>query len=221
MLAPGFVDSLRAIVGPRGVRTGEAAMQLDPGFDLRNLGAGIEVAPADAEATARVVACCAAAGIAIVPQGGRTGLAGGGVSAPGQIVLSTARLDRILALDPLGGTATVEAGVRLAAIETAAAEHGLTVGIDLGARDSATIGGIISTNAGGIEAFRNGVMRRRVLGLEAAMPDGTLFSELKRVGKANEGYDLKQLLIGAEGTLGVVTKAVLELLPAPDRKSVV
>ncbi len=206
---------LSETVGQENLRLGEKVHLLDPGVDPHNLDADVLVTPEDAETVARIVAFCSENDIPIVPHGGRTGLAEGAVSEPGQIVLSTAKLNRIISLDPMGGTITVEAGVRLAEAEAAAAEHGLTVGIDLNARDSATIGGMISTNAGGIEAFRNGVMRQRILGLEAVMPDGTLFSELKRVSKANEGYDIKQLLIGAEGTLGIVTKAVLELLPAP------
>ncbi|MBT5433450.1 MAG: FAD-binding oxidoreductase, partial [Rhodospirillaceae bacterium] len=109
--------------------------------------------------------------------------------------------------------AVVEAGVVLSALQEEAAEHGLSTAIDLGARDSATIGGLISTNAGGIEAFRFGTMRHRILGIEAVLPSGEIVSDLKRVVKANEGYDIKQLLIGAEGTLGIVTRAVVNLVP--------
>ena len=125
----------------------------------------------------------------------------------------TSRLTIIRALDPLGGFAEVEAGVTLAALDDAAAGHGLSAGIDLGARGSCTIGGMIGTNAGGMEAFRYGTMRQRVLGLEAVLPGGRIMRDLTRVTKANAGYDLKQLFIGSEGTLGVVTAAVIKLEP--------
>lgn len=215
VIDPTVLNQFANIVGATGLKTGLSSQTHNPGYHQRNLDAGIELAPSSTDEVREIVELCAAKTIPIVPQGGRTGLAGGAATAPGQIILSTTRLNKIVAIDPLGGTATIEAGVRLATLEAAVNEHGLTVGIDLGARDSATIGGMISTNAGGIEAFRNGVMRRRVLGLEAVLADGTIYSELKRVGKANEGYDIKQLMIGAEGTLGIVTKAVLELLPLP------
>lgn len=218
-LPDGLVARLSGIVGSGNLRAGDAVARIDPGIDARNLDAGLLVTPSSAEDVAAVIRACAEAGVTVVPQGGRTGLAMGALSEPGQVVVGTAKLNRILSVDPLGGTVTVEAGATLGAVQQAVEGHGYSVGIDMASRDSATIGGMISTNAGGIEAFRHGVMRHRVLGLEAAMPDGTLFSELKRVGKANEGYDIKQLLIGAEGTLGIVTKAVLGLVPLVRRRA--
>ncbi len=146
-----------------------------------------------------------------MPQGGRTGLVGGSVSRPGQLILSTQRLNAVDRLDPIERTVTVGAGATLQSVQEAAARHGLEPGIDLPSRGTATIGGMISTNAGGIMAFRNGVMRHRILGLEAVLPDGTVMSDLTRVVKTAAGYDLKHLLIGAEGTLGIVTRAVLKL----------
>ena len=201
--------------GEGAVRQGDAVRTLDPGFHRDNLAADLAVFPASTEEVAAVVALCRAENVAIVPQGGRTGIAGGAASALEAIIVSTARMRRIVDLDPLAHTAVVEAGVTLAALQQAAAVHGLSPGIDLGARDTATIGGMVSTNAGGSEAFRYGTMRQRVLGLEAVLPDGTVLRDLTCVPKANEGYDVKQLLIGAEGTLGIITKAVLRLVAAP------
>ena len=182
-----------------------------PGEHRDNFGAGVMALPSTPEAAAAVVRWCLENDVPIVPQGGRTGLVGGGISRPGELILSTQRLNRIEAIDPLGRTVTVGAGVTLQALQEATAEAGLTPGIDLAARGSATIGGMIATNAGGILAFRNGVMRHQVLGIEAVMPDGSLFSDLTRVLKVSAGPDIKQLLIGSEGAYGFVTRAVLKL----------
>lgn len=214
-LAAADVDALRTIVGAGGVRTGEAVSALDPGWHADNLKAGVVVFPASAGEVAGVVKHCAARRIAIVPQGGRTGLVGGGVSYQGEIVLSLSRMNRIERLDPSERVAVVEAGVPLEILQTEAAKHGLEPGIDLAARGSATIGGMISTNAGGVMAFRNGVMRHRVFGLEAVLPDGNIYDDLTRVVKNTAGYDLKHLLIGGEGTLGVVTRAAIKLDTLP------
>ncbi len=185
------------------------------GFHKDNLKAGLMALPATAEQVGELLSSCNKLGIPVVPQGGRTGLSGAACTSPQELIIDTSLLNAVIDLDPVGGSAIVESGVTLAELEARANQHHLTCGIDLAARDSATVGGMVATNAGGIEAFRNGVMRHRVLGLEAALADGRLFSDLKRVTKANEGYDLKQLFIGAEGTLGVVTKVVLSLLPKP------
>lgn len=189
----------------------DALRERHPGEHPDNFGAGVMAQPATPEAAAAVVRWCAAHGVPVVPQGGRTGLVGGGVSRPGELILSTGRLTRIEAIDPLARTAVVEAGVTLQALQEAAAAFGLVPGIDLAARGSATIGGMIATNAGGILAFRNGVMRHQVLGLEAVMPDGSLYSDLTQVVKVSAGPDIKQLLIGSEGAFGFVTRAVLKL----------
>ncbi|MCA0432878.1 MAG: FAD-binding oxidoreductase [Proteobacteria bacterium] len=215
VLADAKLAELKTLLGPDAVRLGDAVRAMDPGLDPHNLQAGIVLLPESIEAVQAALRFCHAYALAVVPQGGRTGLAGGAVSAPGQIVLSVQRLNRIPSIDPVSRLAVVEAGVTLGRLDEALEAHGLMAGIDLGARDSATIGGMISTNAGGIEAFRHGVMRQRVSGLEAVLADGTLLSDLTQVGKCNEGYDAKQLFIGAEGTLGVVTRAVLRLVPRP------
>ena len=209
-----LADRLAAIVGPSHVKRADALAGLDPGMDRRNLDAGIAVLPGSTAEVAAVLRLAAEAGLAIVPQGGRTGLVGGSVSGPGELIVMLSRLDRIGAVDTVSRTLAVEAGVTLQRAQAAAAEHGLSIGIDLAARGTATIGGMISTNAGGIQAFRFGVMRQRVLGLEAVLADGSVLDETTAVTKANTGYDLKQLFIGAEGTLGIVTRAVLKLVPA-------
>ena len=210
-----LVDELRVVVGESNVRVGEAVLELDPGWNPHSLDAGIVVSPASTAEVAEVVRRCGRRGVAIVPHGGRTGLVGGGESHPGQIVLSLLRLNQIEPIIDNDRVAVVGAGCTLEALQTAAAGHGLEPGIDLAARGSATIGGMISTNAGGVMAFRNGVMRHRVFGLEAVLPDGSIYSDLTRVVKNSAGYDLKHLLIGGEGTLGVVTKAVIKLDPVP------
>jgi FAD/FMN-containing dehydrogenase len=136
------------------------------------------------------------------------------VTRSGQVALSLARFDRIEAFDPMSRTVVAGAGVTLGMLAAHAAEHGLSPGIDLGARDSATLGGMVSTNAGGVAAFRHGTMRERVLGLEAVLADGRILGELGRVRKRNEGLAVERLLIGAEGTLGVITRVALALVPA-------
>lgn len=215
MIARVTLEELRDAIGPAHVRVGGDVLSLDPGWHPDNLKAGVVVAPATAAEVAFVVSVCRAHGIGIVPQGGRTGLVGGGISQLGDIVLSLARLNRIVQLDPVERVAVAEAGVTLEHLQQAAMVHRLEPGIDLPSRGSATLGGMVSTNAGGIMAFRNGVMRHRVLGLEAVLPDGSIYSDLTRVVKNAAGYDLKHLFIGAEGTLGIVTRVALRLDPVP------
>jgi len=207
--------ALRAIVGDGAVRTPEDLAARDPGIDPRNFGAGFMVRPGTCDEVARVLGYCNAVRIGVVPHGGRTGLAGGAVSSDGELIVALDRLDRIESLDPVSRTAVAGAGVTLAALAARAAEHGLSPGIDLGARESATLGGMVSTNAGGNSAFRHGTMRERVLGLEVVLADGSVLSELGQVRKRNEGLSIERLFIGAEGTLGIVTRAALALVAAP------
>ena len=209
-----LIAAMRGIIGAQHVRTGAEA-EIDPGTHPDNLGAGIIASPASTEEVAAIVRLCRSHGVPIVPQGGRTGLVGGSVSQPGEVVLSLGRMNRIDQLDPIERTVVVQAGVTLETLQAAALEHRLEPGIDLAARGSATIGGMVSTNAGGVMAFRNGVMRHRVLGLEAVLADGTIYSDLTRVVKNSAGYDLKHLFIGAEGTLGIVSRVVMKLEPMP------
>ena len=172
------------------------------------------VRPKTTNEVADVVRLCAEEKIAIVPQGGNTGLVGGGVP-KGGIVLSTERLNRIRATDAVNRTMTVEAGVILKNVQEAADQAEALFPLSLAAQDSCHIGGNIATNAGGIAVIRYGNVRELVLGLEVVLPDGQVWDGLRGLRKDNTGYDLKQLFIGSEGTLGVITAAVLKLFPKP------
>ena len=154
----------------------------------------------------------------IVPQGGLTGLAGGANPDAGNITLSLERMSGIEELDPVAGTMTVKAGTVLEKAQQAAADAGFMLAVDLGSRGSCQIGGNLSTNAGGIRVLRHGMTRDNVLGLEAVLADGTIISSLNRMQKNNTGYDLKQLFLGSEGTLGIITRAVLKLKPLPQSR---
>ncbi|WP_158554761.1 FAD-binding oxidoreductase [Methylovirgula sp. 4M-Z18] len=208
-----LIAALRKAVGGALVWGRDELGVRDPGFDDRNFGAAALVRPTDTEGVAALVRFCATMGFSLVPQGGRTGLAGGAATTSGQIICDLGAMNRIEEIDPLARVAIVQAGTPLAALQDAAAVHGLDPGIDLAARGSCTIGGMVSTNAGGIMAFRNGTMRHRLLGLEAVLPDGRVFRDLTRVLKTSAGYDLKHLFVGAEGTLGIVTRVALRLDP--------
>lgn len=209
-----LTGELRRIVGDALVWDRAELATRDPGADGRNLDAAALVRPFDTAGVAKLVKFCVERGLELVAQGGRTGLAGGAVTTPGQIICDLGAMNRIEEIDPLARVAIVQAGTPLAVLQEAALAQGLDPGIDLAARGSCTIGGMISTNAGGIMAFRNGTMRHRVLGLEAVLPDGRGFSDLTRVVKTSAGYDLKHLFIGSEGTLGIVTRAAIKLDPA-------
>ncbi|WP_431820968.1 FAD-binding oxidoreductase [Burkholderia sp. F1] len=161
----------------------------------------------------RALALCTRLGQPVVPQGGLTGLARGAVALGGEVVLSMERFAGVESLDAAAGTITVRAGTPLQTVQEAADAAGFTFGVDLGARGSCQIGGALATNAGGTRAIRYGMMREQVLGLEAVLADGTVVSSMNRMLKNNAGYDLKQLFIGSEGTLGVITRAVLRLHP--------
>jgi FAD/FMN-containing dehydrogenase len=173
--------------------------------------------PGTTAEVAAAVALCAREGIAIVPQGGNTGLCGGSVptGARPEVVLSLSRLNRIRSVDALNDAMTVEAGCVLAAIQQAADAAGRLFALSLAAEGSCQIGGNLSTNAGGVNVLRYGNARDQVLGLEVVLPDGRVWDGLRALRKDNTGYDLKQLFLGAEGTLGVITAAVLKLHPKP------
>lgn len=192
---------------------------LDPVIAVANTQGALAVAPATLADIVAIFEICNSTATPLIPHGGRTGLAGAATASGSEVMLLGTKLPRHITIDPVSQTVHVSANTTLADLEAAAKTFGLTAGIDLAARDSATIGGMLSTNAGGMEAHRNGTMRERVLGLEAVMPNGTILSDLAHVRKCNEGYDVKQLLIGAEGTLGVITSATLQLLPAPPEPS--
>jgi len=170
------------------------------------------VRPANTDEVSRVLARCHRAGVAVVPQGGNTGLVGGSVPLHGEVVLSTARLNRIEEVDALGCTLAAGAGVRVADAQRAAAGHGLALGVDLASRESATLGGIVATNAGGIAFVKHGNTRAQVLGLEAVLADGRVLTRWAALPKDNIGYDLPGLLTGSEGTLAVITRVLLRLV---------
>jgi FAD/FMN-containing dehydrogenase len=176
------------------------------------------VRPGSTAEVAEIVRRCREHGIALVPQGGNTGLVGGGIPLHGEVVLSLGRLDRLEAVDPLAGQVTAGAGVPVAAVRRAAAEAGWAYGVDLASRDTATVGGGVATNAGGLRVLRYGDTRAQVLGVEAVLGSGATISHLGGLLKDNTGYHLPGLLCGSEGTLGVVTAVRLRLVPpAPCR----
>lgn len=179
------------------------------------------VRPATTGEVSDIVKLCNAEGIAVVPQGGRTGLCGGGVPVEGQrtIIVSLERMTALRALDAGARTVTVEAGTILEQLHAAALEHGLIFPLVFGAKGSCSIGGNLSTNAGGSNVVRYGNTRELCLGIEAVLPDGSVINALTGLRKDNTGYDLKDLLIGAEGTLGIITAAVFKLFPEPSARS--
>jgi FAD/FMN-containing dehydrogenase len=180
------------------------------------------VRPASTEETAAVVACCAKYGVPILPQGGNTSLCGGSVPSPegpAPVMISLTRMRKVRSIDPLSGTMEVEAGCVLAHVQEAAREAGCLYPVSFGAEGSCQIGGTIATNAGGSSVLRYGNTRDNVLGIEAVLPDGTIWSSLSGLRKNNTGYDLKHLFIGSEGTLGVITAATLKLHPWPSRSA--
>ncbi|WP_417728831.1 FAD-binding oxidoreductase [Roseovarius sp.] len=203
-----------AIVAPAQLRL------RDPGYSATSRDAGLLLRP---DTTAMVAAICRTAqaqGIGIVPQGGLTGLVDGTATTADQIALSLERMTAILRVDPVQRIIVAEAGATLQQVNDAAARYGLMTGIDIPSRGNCTLGGIISTNAGGIRVIRYGMTRDNVLGLTAVLPDGTVIEDMNTLLKNNTGYDLKQLFIGSEGTLGIVTAAVLRLYPRPDTTGV-
>ncbi|MBF0332995.1 MAG: FAD-binding oxidoreductase [Alphaproteobacteria bacterium] len=214
-----LAERLRALLGPSGVIADPAAMApyLEEQRGLFHGRAALVALPASTAETAAVVALCAEHGVAIVPQGGNTGLVGGGVPFEhgGEIVLSMGRMNRVRAIDPANFTITVEAGCVLANVQAAAEEAGCLFPLSLAAEGSCQIGGNLSTNAGGVAVLRWGNARDLVLGLEVVLADGRVWNGLKGLRKDNTGYDLKHLFVGAEGTLGVITAAVLKLFPRP------
>ncbi len=175
--------------------------------------ARLVVSPADTREVADVVAICSRERTSIVPQGGNTGLVGGGVPRHSEVVLSTRRLDQIGEVDVAAGQVTVGAGATLAALQRTARAANQDVGLDFAARDSCTIGGIVACDAGGARALRYGTARARVAGLEAVLADGSLTSRLAGLSKDNAGYNLPALLVGSEGTLGVITRIRWRLVP--------
>ncbi|WP_104203485.1 FAD-binding oxidoreductase [Billgrantia saliphila] len=209
-------EEIAAIVGTGNVLTGaDVAQRRVDWMTGASCRAGAIVRPGNTNEVAAVMRLCHAAGQPVVTHGGLTGLVHGGEAGPDELAISLERMTAIEAIDSIGGTMTVQAGAPLQAVQEAADAKDLVFPLDLGARGSCTIGGNIATNAGGVRVIRYGMMRQQVLGLEAVLADGTVISSMNRMLKNNAGYDLKQLFIGSEGTLGIVTRAVLRLQPKP------
>jgi len=216
MQALELLKKIEKVVSPGGVLRGDDVTgRSDTWPPVGGCKAIAIVRPANTTEVAQVLKLCHAAGQNVVTHGGLTGLVGGAKAGSDDIVLSLERMNRIEAVDVVNRTLTVEAGVPLQKIHELAEEADLLFPLDLGARGSCTIGGNISTNAGGNSVIRYGMMREQLLGVEAVLADGTVISSLKGVIKNNTGYDLKQLFVGSEGTLGIVTRAVLRLRPLP------
>jgi FAD/FMN-containing dehydrogenase len=210
-----LVRDLRAIVGDRHVLTDrDVCAPYERDWTGRFSGrARAVVRPAATAEVADVLRACAEHGASVVPQGGNTGLVGGGVPREGEVLLSLTRLRGLGAIDPALGQVEVGAGTPLAALQQHAAPAGLDAGLDFAARDSATIGGVVACDAGGARALRHGTARARVGGLEAVLPDGSIVRRLAGLAKDNAGFNLPALLIGSEGTLGVITKVLWRLVP--------
>ncbi len=214
-----LLDTIRAIVGPAGLLT-DPSDTAPYAEDWRRLYRGATpavVRPATTDELAAVVRACAQAGTPIVPQGGNTSMVGGAVPAEdgSEIVLSLSRMNRVRDVDPVDQTLTIEAGATLKAAQLAAEAAGYLLPLSIGSESTAQVGGILATNAGGNNTVRYGNARDLVLGLEVVLPDGQIWNGLRRLRKDNTGYCLRQLFVGAEGTLGIITAAVLKLVPRP------
>jgi len=215
-----FIAQLTGTLGPAGVSTDPA--EIAPHItDWRGRWTGatpVLVKPASTGEVARAVALCADYGFGVNPQGGNSGLVNGSVP-DGEVLISLRRMNRVRDIDILNDAMTLEAGVVLTAAQDVAEAHDRLFPLSLGAQGVAMIGGLISTNAGGVQVLRYGMMRDLVLGLEVVLPDGRIWNGLRALRKDNTGYDLKQLFIGAEGTLGVITAATLKLFPRPELRA--
>ncbi|MBN8890122.1 MAG: hydroxyacid dehydrogenase [Rhodospirillales bacterium 70-18] len=222
--AAALLAQLADIVGPAGLLTDPAdtAPYAEDWRRLYHGRTGAVVRPASTAQLAAVVAACAAARVALVPQGGNTSMVGGAVPAEdgSELVLSLSRMNRVRAVDAVDQTLTIEAGATLKAAQDAAEAAGCLLPLSIGSEGTAQVGGILSTNAGGNNTVRYGNARDLVLGLEVVLPDGQVWNGLRRLRKDNTGYCLRQLFVGAEGTLGVIAAAVLKLVPRPAQSEV-
>lgn len=211
-----YIDELDALLGPKGMLP---AAQSQPYIkDMQGYYQGEEtlvLRPEDTQQVAEAVKICARHQVSIIPQGGHTGLCGGAVPLPAasSVIISTERMNRILSIDPARYSITVEAGVILQSIHDTAHAVDREFAMDWGARGSAMIGGALSTNGGGLNVLRYGTSRDQVLGLEVVLPNGAVWDGLRALRKDASGYDLKQLFVGAEGTLGIITTACVKLHP--------
>jgi FAD/FMN-containing dehydrogenase len=217
-----FVADLRDALGPRFVRDDPDELTIvNQDWTGRFTGsAAVVVRPGDTSQVVAVIDACRRHGLPLVPFGGNTGLVGGTAAPPGAVALSTDRLDAVVDVDPHAGQLTAGAGATLAQVQQAARQSGWRYPVDFGARDSATVGGMVATNAGGVHVVRHGTTRRRLLGVEAVLGTGVVIRRLGGLIKDNTGYDLAGLLCGSEGTLGVITAARLALAPEPANRLV-
>lgn len=217
-----FFDALSREL-PQGTVTRDPAERAEYGRDWTRV---VEPAPCavafpkSTEEVSRVVRVCAASGVAVVPSGGRTGLAGGAVAAQGELVLSLAKMRAMHPVDVVGGSVRVQAGAVTQAVHEHCSAHGLTWPVDFASKGSSTVGGNIATNAGGVKVIRYGLTRQWVLGLQVVLASGEVLDAASALEKNNTGLDLRQLFIGTEGTLGVVTEATLKLARLPRRLDV-
>jgi FAD/FMN-containing dehydrogenase len=219
-MSHGAVDEIKQALGSRGWLEGDDTQNYVTDIRGAYKGEALLVArPASTEEVSQVVKICRQHQVCIVPQSGNTGLVGGGVPKGNRpcIVLSLSRMNTLISVDPLRYSVTAEAGCIVQTIHDAAASVDRAFSLDWGARGSAMIGGAISTNAGGMNVLRFGNTRDQVLGLEVVLPDGRIWNGLRALRKDSSGYDMKHLFIGAEGTLGIVTKAIMRLHPRPER----
>ena len=210
-----LIASLRAIVGPSGLLEGDDVRSRYPGYFMDGIGARVLVRPTTTEEVSRVMALCNERGQSVVTQGGMSGWVRGTQTTADDLILSLERMNHIEEIDAVNRTATVQAGVVLQNLQEAVEEYQLVFPLDLGGRGSCQLGGNASTNAGGLRVIRYGMMRQLVLGVEAVMADGTVVSSLNKMIKNNAGYDLKQLFLGTEGTLGIITRLVVRLYEQP------
>jgi FAD/FMN-containing dehydrogenase len=220
-VSPDVVAALRDAIGATNVRTDPdlvASNVVDWTGRFRGSTPAV-LRPGTVAEVAEVLRICSASGTPVVPQGGNTGLVGGSVPLHGEVVVDLRRLDHIEPVDPRTGQVTAQAGVTLARLQTQAVEAGWLYGVDLGARDVATVGGMVATNAGGVHVLRYGPTRRQLVGIEAVLADGRVVSRLDGLEKDNSGYDLAGLFCGSEGTLAVVTAGRFRL-HAPNRFTV-
>jgi len=218
---PALLDALHALLGDRGLLTDDIAHYGEDWRHLYHYAPRAVLRPADAAELAAAMRLCIAHGVAMVPQGGNTSMVGGGVpGADGQVIINLSRMNQVRGVDPVDMTMTLEAGVTLKAAQIAAAEAGCLLPLSINSEGTAQIGGILAANAGGNNTVRYGNARDLVLGLEAVMPDGRIWNGLRRLRKDNTGYCLRQLLVGSEGTLGIITAAVLKLVPPPREREV-
>ena len=211
-----LIDRLQQVVGENGIISGpDLAERAISYWDPLPTVARALVRPRSTNEVSDVLRLCHEHGQTVVVQGGLTGVVEGALSGPEDLIISLERMTDIESVDPMDGVAVIQAGAILQSVQEQLAGQGFLFPLDLGARGSCTIGGNVATNAGGINVLRYGMIRNSVLGLEVVLADGTIISSMNQMLKNNTGYDLKQLFIGSEGTLGIVTRVVVKLFPLP------